>query len=172
MTAEGSSPASRLCAACGMCCNGVMFYSVNLQPEDSERDLKTLGLRLKVRKKQAFLPQPCPAHRDSACSIYEHRPQRCRLFNCRQLLRIDSGQITEAEAFATIRRARELSDAVRSLLLRAGSTNLKRSLRTRYESALSQPLHPTEEPEAAEIRAELVDRMEELESLLASDFRV
>lgn len=172
MNAEGSSPASRLCAACGMCCNGVMFYSVNLQPEDSERDLKTLGLRLKIRKKQAFLPQPCPAHRDSACSIYEHRPQRCRLFNCKQLLRAEAGQIAEAEAMANIRQAKTLADSVLALLLQAGSTNLKRSLRTRYELALAQPLDSELFPEAAATREQLVQTMEKLESLLAEEFRV
>jgi hypothetical protein len=149
-----------------------MFYSVNLQPEDSERDLKTLGLRLKTRKKQTFLPQPCPAHRDSTCSIYEHRPQRCRLFNCKQLLRAEAGQIAEAEAMATIHQAKALANSVLNLLLQSGSTNLRRSLRTRYELALAQPLDPETDAYAAGIRFRLIQDMEKLETLLASDFRV
>ena len=34
MPAADSSAASRLCTACGMCCNGVMFHTVRLQPRD------------------------------------------------------------------------------------------------------------------------------------------
>ena len=149
-----------------------MFYAVNLQPEDSERDLKTRGLPLKHKKKQSFLPQPCSAYRGSCCSIYLHRPQRCRLFNCRQLLRVESGEISEASALQTITEARGLADLILDLLPRSGSTNLKRSLRTRYEFALAQPLDPDLDPHASKLRKELVQTMETLESILASDFRV
>ncbi|MCX6967540.1 MAG: hypothetical protein NTZ46_07120 [Verrucomicrobia bacterium] len=37
MSALTSSAASRLCAACGICCNGVMFYKVRLQSNDVPR---------------------------------------------------------------------------------------------------------------------------------------
>lgn len=149
-----------------------MFYSAVLQPEDSEKQLKTLGLRLKFKKKEVFLPQPCPAFRAQCCSIYEFRPQRCRLFNCRQLLGMESGEINFNQALDTIAETRALSDRVQSLLLEAGSTNLSRSLRTRYELALAQPLDPKLDPQAWSIRQRLVETMEELEARLALDFRV
>src|ERR1700761_8357592 len=99
-----SSAASRLCAACGMCCNGTMFHTVLLQPSDSARALAALGLKLKRRKNgKNYLLQPCPAFRGSHCSIYAARPERCRLFECRQLRQVAAGEISEATALETIR---------------------------------------------------------------------
>ena len=48
---EISAAAAHLCAACGLCCNGVMFHTVKLQPNDSAPALAALGLKLK--RKQA-----------------------------------------------------------------------------------------------------------------------
>src|SRR4051812_30010660 len=93
-----TSVGARLCGACGLCCNGVMFHSVRLQPNDSARELAALGLKLKRRKQQDWLLQPCPAYQDGQCSIYAQRPQRCRLFECKQLQRVKTGEITEAMA--------------------------------------------------------------------------
>src|SRR5882757_2729915 len=91
-------PATSLCAQCGMCCNGVLFHTVRILPADSPGALSALGLKLKRKKGERLLLQPCPAHRDTCCSIYESRPQRCRLFECRQLQRLAAGEITEAMA--------------------------------------------------------------------------
>ena len=110
MTTEFSSASARLCAACGMCCDGVLFHSVELQPGDSPRQLAALGLKLRSKKGVAFFLQPCSAHREvgstCSCAIYDQRPARCRLFNCRQLLGVASGETTETDALGKIRTAR------------------------------------------------------------------
>ena len=85
MTSELLQGTARICAACGLCCNGVLFHSVEMQPLDQLKELLSLGLKLKKKRKQVFVLQPCPAHKDSCCSIYGQRPQRCRIFECRQL---------------------------------------------------------------------------------------
>jgi Fe-S-cluster containining protein len=168
MSVESESAASRLCAACGMCCDGVLFHSVVLQPGDSARALSALGLKIKRRGGPHFL-QPCSAHQDSHCAIYEQRPARCRLFNCRQLLRVATGEITEGMAFDKIREARENVHRVNSLMQRTGETNPRRALAQRYSNLMTDPPAASE---AAELHTELQSAMRDLESLLEKDFRV
>ena len=46
--------ASRLCAACGMCCDGTMFQIVRMQPGDSAAELGRLGLKIRCRDGEFF----------------------------------------------------------------------------------------------------------------------
>ena len=165
MAANPPSAAARLCAACGMCCNGVLFHSVLLQPGDSARALSALGLKTKRKKGQVFFRQPCPAHHGCGCAIYGQRPVRCRLFKCRQLLRVTAGESTEARAMEILVGARELVGRVDALIGRVAETNASRSLAQRCANALTtsewSPLHD-----------ELESAMRELELVLDQDFRV
>jgi Fe-S-cluster containining protein len=160
--------ATRLCAACGMCCNGVLFFSVRLQAGDSARQLAARGLKIKRRADGPHLLQPCAAHTGSGCSVYAHRPARCRLFVCRQLLGVEAGEISEAEAWEKIAEARRRTVRVQGLLESAGDTRGHKALATRYETVFTPPL----DPETAPVREELAGAMQELEDLLARDFRV
>ena len=47
---EASAVGARLCAACGLCCNGVVFHTVRLQPGDSAKSVAALGLKLKRKQ--------------------------------------------------------------------------------------------------------------------------
>ena len=170
--APESSAASRLCAACGLCCNGVLFHTVRLQPGDSSQALVALGLKLKRKKGHYHILQPCPAFQCEQCSIYAARPARCRLFECRQLERVATGEITEAQALEQIREARARVNEMNELLEGAGSTNTKRPLSKRCEKALAEPLHPSSDQEAVELRRRLTVAMAELNALLNEDFRL
>ena len=172
MTSSPESPAARLCAACGLCCNGTLFTIVQLQPSDSPKRLAALGLKLTHKKKRHFFQQPCPMFRDSQCAIYADRPERCRLFECRQLQQVESGQITEDTAFATIQDARRRVDQVRALFEQIGENNHKRPLTRRYESVMQTPLDPAAGPEVANRRNQLTLAMRELRERLQKDFRV
>ena len=165
MAANPPSAAARLCAACGMCCDGVLFHSVLLQPGDSARALSALGLKTKRKKGQEFFRQPCPAHRGCGCAIYGQRPVRCRLFNCRQLLRVATDESTEARAMEIIAGARELVGRADALIGRVAETNPNRSLAQRCANALT-----TSDP--TPLHDELESAMRELESLLDREFRV
>ena len=114
-----------LCQACGLCCNGVMFHTVRLQPADSAKALAALGLKLKRKKGHDYILQPCPAFRGEQCSIYTARPERCRLFECRQLQRLAAGEITEAAALETIRDVQQRVAHLYALLAQAGTTDRK-----------------------------------------------
>ena len=172
MTPVPESAAARLCAACGLCCNGVLFAIVQLQPADSPKQLASLGLKLTHKKKRHFFQQPCPMFRESQCAIYQNRPERCRLFECRQLKQVATGQIAETTALATIDDARRRVDRVRELFERLGETNHKRPLTRRYESIMQAPLDPSESPKTTLLRDQVTIAMRELRELLQRDFRV
>lgn len=148
-----------------MCCNGILFHSVLLQPGDSARALSALGLKTKRKKGRVFFLQPCPAHREDRCAIYEQRPARCRLFNCRQILRVAAGEITEAAALEKIREARTRAANVDALIRRVAETNPGRALAQRCANALTTP-------ERTPLHDELESAMQKLEALLENDFRV
>jgi len=158
-----------------MCCNGVMFHTVLLQPSDSAKALSALGLKLKKRKNgKNYILQPCPAFRGSHCSIYASRPERCRVFECRQLLRVAAGEITEAAALEMIRDTQRRVAEVTDLIERSvpGGTNPKKPLSKRGETAMAEPLHPTSDAAAVELRDQLTRAMRELDELLDREFRV
>ena len=169
---EALPAAARLCTQCGLCCNGVMFHMVKLQPRDSAKALTALGLKLKRKHGHHFILQPCPAFQHSQCSLYAARPERCRVFECRQLKRLAAGEITEAMAAEKIQEALRRVAQLNELLARAGNTNLKRPLAKRCESALAEPIDPAEDPAALTLRSQLEQASQELESLLDQDFRI
>ena len=161
--------ASRLCAACGMCCNGVLFHGMQVQPQDSLRSLASKGLKPKRRDGDLFFPQPCPAHKDSCCQIYNDRPQRCRAFVCKQLAAVLNGKKTEDAALEKIREARVLTAEIFDLLVALGDSRDHRALAVRCAGIFTPPLDSS--PEATSLREVLQVAMEKLDRLLSMDFR-
>lgn len=165
------SPASRLCAQCGLCCNGVMFHRARLQPGETPRQFAVLGLRLERKKREYYLPQPCAAHTGAACGIYESRPERCRLFVCMQLRRIAAGGTTEAAALEKIRDAKSRAAALDALLRQAGPTDVTQPLSKRCDRVSAEPPDPAD-PGAVALHALIAQAMGELDAILDADFRV
>ena len=161
--------ASRLCAACGMCCNGVLFHGMQVQPQDSLRSLASKGLKPKRRDGDLFFPQPCPAHQDSCCQIYNDRPQRCRAFVCKQLAAVIDGKKTEDAALEKIREARVLTAEIFDLLVALGDSRDHRALAVRCAGIFTPPLDSS--PEATRLREVLRVAMEKIDRLLSTDFR-
>ncbi len=155
-----------------MCCNGVMFHLVRLQPRDSARELAALGLKLKRKKRQDYIQQPCPAWRESRCSIYLQRPERCRLFECRQLQRVAAGEITEAAALEKIGEVQRRVAHLDSLSRRADGSPRRGPLSKRCETTLAEPFDATTHPELVHDREALARGLSELDALLDADFRV
>ena len=148
-----------------MCCDGTLFHSVVLQPTDSARTLSSLGLTLKRKPGLTTFRQPCSAHQNNQCAIYEDRPQRCRLFNCQQLLRVASGEITQSVAQETIASTREKRSQVVEKIERLTETNPKQGLTQRFAVALANTAPSLE-------RTELETEMSELQKILEKEFRV
>ena len=157
-----AAAASRLCLACGLCCNGVLFHIVRLQPGDSVKQLESLGMKLNRKKREPYFRQPCCFLKDCTCTQYEARPQRCRLFECQQIKRLALHEVTEAEAGRHIGEAKRCVAEVERLLLELGNTDTHLPLSERYLQVL--------ESNAPDLQP-LIDEMDGLNALLNEHFR-
>ena len=167
MDATPPTAAARLCAECGLCCNGAMFHKVFLQPGENPRALAELGLKIKHKHSLAFMPQPCRAYAGGCCTVYAQRPQRCRIFECRTLLRHAQGEITEPAAMEKIHEARSKLALVENLLAQAGETRTERPLSKRCDAITADAdAHPPA------LRETLAVAMSEFDALLDADFRI
>jgi hypothetical protein len=149
-----------------------MFHLVRLQPADSARELAALGLKLKRKNRQDYIQQPCPAWREAQCSIYAARPERCRVFECRQLQRVAAGEIAEAAALEKIREIQHRVTELDALARRADGQPRKGPLSRRCETTLAEPFDPATHPELIGEREALARGLAELDAILDADFRV
>lgn len=161
--------ASRLCAGCGMCCNGALFYMVPLLPADSVKAMSALGLRVKKKRGKPYFAQPCPMHQDNSCSAYMERPTRCRLFKCRTLLRLASREIRIEEAEERIESATNLVSRLNHLLEGLGNSKVRQPIFKRCESVLAEPF---DQADSLQKQNEVRTLSEQLDVLLDEDFRV
>ncbi len=130
---------AQLCPQCALCCNGVLFKDVELQPGDNAKKLASLGLPVsKLRtphsafRVQKF-PQPCAALDGCRCCVYEDRPARCRQFECALLKSVQTGETEVASALRIIDRTRKRADQVRILLRECGDANESMALSLRFK---------------------------------------
>jgi Fe-S-cluster containining protein len=145
ITADGRS-AEAICLTCGLCCNGVIFGDVRLQPGDDAARLLALGLpltflnrdrndssktNLSAARGRKF-PQPCAALEGCRCRIYAERPTYCREFECVLLKKTQAGHTPVSEALRVIRTARERADNVRRLLRELGDAEEHLALASRF----------------------------------------
>jgi Fe-S-cluster containining protein len=112
--------ANSLCLECGLCCNGVIFADVQLQPGDNAAKLQALGLAfLKNRK----FHQPCTAFAGCKCNIYSERPTYCREFECLLLKSVKAGEVKLSEARRIIRSTLKQAEKVKTLLRELGDAD-------------------------------------------------
>src|SRR6058998_1228410 len=95
-----------LCTRCGLCCDGSLFADVELSGRVEATGLEILGLEIEDDGAGgALLQQPCTALRGRRCSIYAHRPQCCRTFECRLLQEARRGDVSVERAGEQIEEA-------------------------------------------------------------------
>ena len=106
-----------LCTRCGLCCDGSLFADVELASSDEASALEVMGLEIEDADEDdgALLLQPCAALKGKRCSIYPHRPDCCRTFECRLLQEVKRGAVGVdlakekiAEVLQRIARVKEL----------------------------------------------------------------
>jgi Fe-S-cluster containining protein len=124
-----------------------------------------LGLTLKRKPGLTTFRQPCSAHQDNQCTIYENRPQRCRLFNCQQLLRVAAGEVTQSSAQEIIASTRKKINQVIEKIERLTETNPNQGLTQRFSVVIANTAPSPE-------RTELEAAMSELQAILEKEFRV
>jgi hypothetical protein len=75
---------AKLCAACGLCCDGSLFGRVDLAPGEVDSARKH---HLTILADGKAFEQPCAAletgEAGCRCVMYEDRPRSCHRFECR-----------------------------------------------------------------------------------------
>jgi hypothetical protein len=104
---KGASDAASLCTECGLCCDGTLFADVELKGEAEAASVEAMGLEVDEEDGRELLIQPCRALDGTRCTIYPHRPECCRTFECGVLMRLRKGQITPADAMARVNEVKQ-----------------------------------------------------------------
>lgn len=134
-----SSLTDALCTNCGLCCDGTLFADVELSSRAESSRLEILGLEIEEGDRGSdLLVQPCRALRGKRCSIYPHRPQCCRTFECRLLQSAQRGDVSVQQALDDISRALAQIAKVEALLAQLGAGNRRMPLKERCQEALSK----------------------------------
>ena len=170
MSRENSLAVAALCPQCALCCNGVLFADVRLQPGDDAARLAELGLPLKKRGAITRFIQPCSCLEGKLCGIYAERPGRCRTFECRLLQRTQAGEVTERAALKTIQAARRRAENVRRILRELGDTDEAVPLSRRYQRMMRAPIDLSADERLGDLRGELMMAVAELVGALEHDF--
>ena len=170
MSRENSLAVAALCTQCALCCNGVLFADVRLQPGDDAAQLAKLGVPLKKRGAITRFIQPCSCLEGKLCGIYAERPRRCRTFECRLLQRTQAGEVTERAALKTIQATRRRAENVRRILRELGDTDETVPLSRRYQRMMRAPIDLAADERLGDLRGELMMAVAELVGALEHDF--
>jgi Fe-S-cluster containining protein len=105
-TSSGIPNQQSICQACGICCDGSLFESADI-------DASGPGGSWPIDVVQALsagkkLPQPCPAFQKNLCVIYPDRPQVCQGFSCRLLNEYTAGAIDLEGALSVVQATKIL----------------------------------------------------------------
>jgi Fe-S-cluster containining protein len=161
-----------LCLECGLCCNGVIFADVELQPSEVQR-LKSKVPNLKPANRsfgKAKLPQPCAAFDGCRCRIYSDRPTYCRQFECLLLKNVQAGRLERAAGLRIIRSAQQHADKVRGLFRELGDTDEEKALSHRFQRAAKQFENASLTDAKAQVYADLTLAVHDLNLLLSEAF--
>jgi len=165
---------ANLCLECGLCCNGVIFADVELQPIE----FKCLEFKVQIpatRRKNgqravAKLPQPCAAFDGCRCRIYAERPSYCRQFECLLLKNVQAGRLEHAAASRIIRTAKERAEKVLALLRDLGDTDEQSALSLRFQRAATRYEKASLADGKAETYADLTLAVHDLNMLIREAF--
>ena len=158
-----------LCTRCGLCCDGSLFADVELGGPAEAAGLEILGLEIEDDDADGeLLVQPCAALRGKRCTIYEHRPECCRTFECRLLEDVRRGAVTVERAEEHIAATLERIGRVDALIARLGRGDPRLPLKERFAEALAR--NAGANPEVERRRAELEAEMSAVERSIQNTF--
>ncbi len=171
MRFDSSSPSGpitdALCANCGLCCDGSLLADVELAGRREADRMEALGLEVEEGDDEGrdlcLLPLPCAALRGTRCSIYPHRPETCRTFECRLLKDALAGRVSLAEARGVIEETRSLARRLGELVEAVGEEEGGGTLAERVHEAMGAVAEP-------EIRKEQRERFAVFEALVRERF--
>jgi Fe-S-cluster containining protein len=158
----------RLCTQCGLCCDGSLFADVELAGRAEALRAEVMGLRIDDDADAMLMLLPCSALKGTRCSIYPHRPQCCRTFECRLLKDVRRGAVGVKHAEQHIAEAFRRIGRVKDLLAQIGERDARLPLKERCAEALA--LGADSSPAVKRNRAALEHAMSEVEALLREHF--
>ncbi len=174
MTPTPSQPSltDTLCTACGLCCDGTLLADVELGGKDDLVALELMGLEIEDPDEEhdGLLLLPCGALRGTRCSIYAHRPECCRTFECRLLQEAARGIVTVEQAMVTINDAVARVARVRSLVDTLDPGQDRMSLKERALEALANSEADSVDAGVRRTRGLLESEMQTLEDILHKRF--
>lgn len=106
--------ADTLCLSCGICCDGTLYGSVVIEPDEHER-VRRVGLPVLANQDgpELLMRQPCVALTGVLCSVYQDRPASCARYECALRKNVAAGAPL-ADALATVGRMHELLGIIRA----------------------------------------------------------
>jgi uncharacterized protein len=160
-----------LCTKCGLCCDGSLFADVELAGRRESAGLEAMGLEIEDDDVSGdLLVQPCRALRGKRCSIYAHRPECCRTFECRLLQDVRRGAVTAERATEHIAEALKQAGRVRKLAAELGLRDARLPLKERCAEALALTDETDAHPTLKRKREELEVVMGAIELLIRENF--
>jgi Fe-S-cluster containining protein len=161
-----------LCTRCGLCCDGSLFTDVELASSDESASLEVMGLEIEDADGNdgGLLLQPCRALKGKRCSIYPHRPDCCRTFECRLLQEVKRGAVGVERAKAKIAEASNRIERVKELIVQLGQGDEGLPLKEHCAEALARSEEVAVDPIMNQKRAELQAAMASVERLLLKAF--
>lgn len=100
---------SRLCQACGLCCDGTLFDVVPLVGEEPVPELLGVGLAPDGTRR---FRQRCRGLEGTCCTVYKARPEACRGYVCLLHEALREDEVDVESALEIVARAKELIAAV------------------------------------------------------------
>jgi hypothetical protein len=161
---------AKLCPACGLCCNGVLFGDVELQRGDDAKLLSKLGVDLFRKGRKTAFAQPCDCLVNGLCRIYADRPKRCATFDCGLLKRVQTGKLAATVALKKISEAKSRSAEVLELVRQLGHKDESLPLNQRYAAIMAEPIDMSADEAEIERRGELMMAVSRLVESLERDF--
>lgn len=160
-----------LCTRCGLCCDGSLFADVELANSDESTALEVMGLEIEDDDEDAgrLLVQPCGALKGRRCSIYPHRPDCCRGFECRLLQEVKRGITGVEQAKENIADALKRIKRVKDLAAQLATGDDRLPLKEHCAEALAQS-ELAANPATKQKRAELRAAMASVERLIQTTF--
>jgi hypothetical protein len=158
-----------LCIRCGLCCDGSLFADVELASSDEASALEVMGLEIE-EEEGGLLLQPCAALKGKRCSIYPHRPDCCRTFECRLLQEVKRGEVGVERAKEKIAETLKRINRVKELIVQLGPGNERLSLKERCVEALARSEDFAADPEMKRKRAKLQAARTSVESRIRKTF--
>jgi Fe-S-cluster containining protein len=173
-----------LCLHCGLCCSGVIFGDVEVQPEEIGAALApflpnyqaSAGGRAGKAGQGAScsravkLAQPCAALDGCTCTIYSDRPSYCRQFECLVLKRFQEDRIPRAEALKIIQMGRDRAEKVRQLLRASGDHDEKLALARRFRRTTRRLQKLGMDKNTSSVYGDLTIAVHDLNHLLSEAF--